>query len=116
MLFYTIIIIPAVCLYPDTDNALDPDPEKDTPVKPGVHSECADNMTFNSPTDGNTIQCRNVPPALNKKDIIEKHFGQFGKVRKIFCRPAKNMAIVQFDDHVSNFNTLNFTLYECKVG
>lgn len=107
MLFYTILIIPVVCLYPDIGNTLYPDPEKDTPVKPGVHSEFADNMT----ADCNTIQCRNVPPALNKKDTIEKHFGQFSKVRKVFCRPAKNLAIVQFDDHVSYFNTLYFTLY-----
>uniref|UniRef100_A0A3Q3WCP2 Germinal-center associated nuclear protein n=1 Tax=Mola mola TaxID=94237 RepID=A0A3Q3WCP2_MOLML len=68
------------------------------PVRRRENSESLSGM---SPTDCTTIQCRNVPAALNKKEIIEKHFGRFGKVRKVFCRPAKNLAIVHFDDHVS---------------
>ncbi|TNN68550.1 Germinal-center associated nuclear protein [Liparis tanakae] len=51
--------------------------------------------------DCTAIQCRNVPPSLNKKDLIEKHFERFGKVSKVFCRPAKNLAIVHFNDHAS---------------
>ncbi|KAM7380864.1 hypothetical protein PAMP_004134 [Pampus punctatissimus] len=72
-----------------------------TPVKRNARLESSESLGGTSPTDCTVIQCKNVPPALNKKDIIERHFGRFGKVRKIFCRPAKNLAIVHFDDHAS---------------
>lgn len=54
-----------------------------------------------SPSDLTTIMCRNVPPSLNKRDVIEKHFARFGKVCKTICRPNKKLAIVHFDDHAS---------------
>lgn len=73
-----------------TDSSLDPDAEKKFPLN-----------YSGSPTDCYIILCKNVPTNLNRKDILEKHFGRFGKVRKIFCRPAKNMATVHFHDHVS---------------
>uniref|UniRef100_UPI0037E89A44 germinal-center associated nuclear protein n=1 Tax=Semicossyphus pulcher TaxID=241346 RepID=UPI0037E89A44 len=76
-------------------------PEITTPVKRGVRRESSESLSGMSPTDCTTIMCRNVPPALNRKDIMEKHFVHFGKVHKIFCRPAKNMAIVHFKDHGS---------------
>ncbi|XP_023147479.2 germinal-center associated nuclear protein [Amphiprion ocellaris] len=75
--------------------------ESVTPVRRGVRSESLESLSGMSPTDCTTIQCRNVPPALNKKDTIEKHFARFGKVRKVFCRPGKELAIVHFDDHAS---------------
>ncbi|KAK5861477.1 hypothetical protein PBY51_022871 [Eleginops maclovinus] len=72
-----------------------------TPVRRGARRESMESLGGMSPTDCNTLQCRNIPPALNRKDVIEKHFGRFGKVRKIYCRPGKNLAIVHFDDHAS---------------
>jgi len=69
----------------------------------GVRRESLDSLSGMSPNDLTIIQCRNVPPALNKKDVIEKHFARFGKLQKVYCRPAKNMAMVHFHDHVSYF-------------
>ncbi|XP_073329353.1 germinal-center associated nuclear protein [Pagrus major] len=87
----------------ELDAAKPPDQNLETPppVKRGVRRESSESLSGMSPTDCTSIQCRNLSPALNKKDIIEKHFGRFGRVRKVFCRPAKNMAIVHFDDHTS---------------
>ncbi|XP_027138252.1 germinal-center associated nuclear protein isoform X2 [Larimichthys crocea] len=87
----------------ESDSAKVPDPnlETTTPVKRGVRRESSESLSGMSPSDCTTIHCRNVPPALNKKDVLEKHFGRFGKVRKVICRPAKNLATVHFDDHAS---------------
>lgn len=87
----------------ESDPAKAPDPNltNTTPVRRSVRSESLESLSGMSPTDCTTIMCRNVPPNLNKKDIIEKHFNRFGKVRKVFCRPAKNLAIIHFDDHAS---------------
>ncbi|XP_041806149.1 germinal-center associated nuclear protein isoform X2 [Chelmon rostratus] len=85
----------------DTGKAPDPKPETTTPVTRDLRRESSDSLGGMSPTDSTTIQCRDVPPALNKKDLVEKHFGRFGKVRKVICRPAKNLAIVHFEDHAS---------------
>ncbi|XP_029386874.1 germinal-center associated nuclear protein isoform X2 [Echeneis naucrates] len=85
----------------DSPNAPDQKFETVTPVKRGVRRESSESLCSISPADCNTIQCRNVPAALNKKDTIEKHFGRFGKVSKVVCRQAKNVAIVHFYDHAS---------------
>ncbi|XP_040912782.1 germinal-center associated nuclear protein [Toxotes jaculatrix] len=85
----------------DSAKASDPKLETVTPVKRGVRRESSESLSGMSPSDCTIIQCRNIPPALNKKDTIEKHFARFGKVSKVLCRPAKNLAIVHFDDHVS---------------
>lgn len=74
----------------DSRHSLDSDAETKSPL-----------ICSGSPTDCYIILCKHVPANLNRKDIIEKHFGRFGKVRKVFCRPAKNMATVHFNDHVS---------------
>ncbi|XP_010776749.1 germinal-center associated nuclear protein [Notothenia coriiceps] len=72
-----------------------------TPVRRGSRRDSTESLGGMSPTDCTVLQCRNIPPALNKKEVIEKHFGRFGKVRKVYCRPGKNLAIVHFDDHAS---------------
>ncbi|XP_010878121.2 germinal-center associated nuclear protein [Esox lucius] len=72
-----------------------------TPARRGQRGESTDSLGATSPTDATILQCKNVPPSLNRKDIIEKHFGRFGKVRRVFCRPHKNLAIVHFQDHAS---------------
>lgn len=88
-------------LSPPSGKDQDPKLDTTTPVKRGVRSESSESLGGMSPTDCTTIQCRNVPPVLNKKDIIEKHFRRFGAVQKVICRPAKNLVIVHFGDHVS---------------
>ncbi|XP_061838749.1 germinal-center associated nuclear protein [Nerophis lumbriciformis] len=75
--------------------------ETRTPIRSGVRSDSLDSLSGMSPTDCTVIQCRNIPPALNKRNILEKHFARFGKVCKVFCRPGKNMAAVHFDNHAS---------------
>ncbi|XP_061858231.1 germinal-center associated nuclear protein isoform X2 [Colius striatus] len=47
------------------------------------------------------IQCKNVPDYLNDRAVLEKHFGQFVKVRRIMTRHNKKMAIIHFFDHAS---------------
>uniref|UniRef100_A0A8C3DUA3 Germinal-center associated nuclear protein n=1 Tax=Corvus moneduloides TaxID=1196302 RepID=A0A8C3DUA3_CORMO len=47
------------------------------------------------------IQCKNIPDYLNDRTILEKHFGQFVKVRRIMSRRNKKMAVIHFFDHVS---------------
>uniref|UniRef100_A0A3B4YFS0 Germinal-center associated nuclear protein n=1 Tax=Seriola lalandi dorsalis TaxID=1841481 RepID=A0A3B4YFS0_SERLL len=88
--------------YPDAAKPSDPKLETVTPVKRGVRRESSDSLGGMSPTDCTTIQCRDLPAALNKKDTLMKHFARFGKVSKVLCRPGKNLAIVHFDDHVSD--------------
>ncbi|XP_029967911.1 germinal-center associated nuclear protein [Salarias fasciatus] len=78
-----------------------PAAETATPERRGVRRQSSESLSGLSPSDCTTIMCRNVPPAFNKKEIIEKHFGRFGKVHKVYCRPPKNLAIVHFNDHAS---------------
>ncbi|NWI88330.1 GANP protein, partial [Pitta sordida] len=47
------------------------------------------------------IQCKNIPDYLNDRTVLEKHFGQFVKVRRIMTRRSKKMAILHFFDHAS---------------
>ncbi|XP_048454634.1 germinal-center associated nuclear protein [Rhincodon typus] len=51
-----------------------------------------------------TIQCKNVPVDLNTKEIIKKHFSQFGKVQRVYCQASKGLAVVHFSDHASASN------------
>uniref|UniRef100_UPI00398F1885 germinal-center associated nuclear protein n=1 Tax=Pristiophorus japonicus TaxID=55135 RepID=UPI00398F1885 len=47
------------------------------------------------------IQCKNIPADLNKKEIVKKHFSQFGKVQRVYCQTNKSLAVVHFYDHAS---------------
>uniref|UniRef100_A0A8C4IA11 Germinal-center associated nuclear protein n=1 Tax=Dicentrarchus labrax TaxID=13489 RepID=A0A8C4IA11_DICLA len=78
-----------------------PQEEKEQESGELVRTESSESLGGMSPTDCTTIMCRNVPPAFNKKDIIEKHFGRFGKVGRIICKPPRNQAVVHFNDHAS---------------
>uniref|UniRef100_A0A8C7VKE9 Germinal-center associated nuclear protein n=1 Tax=Oncorhynchus mykiss TaxID=8022 RepID=A0A8C7VKE9_ONCMY len=64
-------------------------------------SESTDSLGGMSPNDATILQCKSIPLSLNKKNVIEKHFGRFGKVCRVYCRPHKNLAIVHFQDHAS---------------
>lgn len=77
-------------------------------------TESTDSLCGLSPTDATVIQCKGIPPNCNRKDLIVQHFGQFGKVLKVFCRPQKNLAIVHFKDHVSIFKSVYNT--QCLVS
>uniref|UniRef100_A0A3Q3DZS7 Germinal-center associated nuclear protein n=1 Tax=Labrus bergylta TaxID=56723 RepID=A0A3Q3DZS7_9LABR len=79
----------------------EPERETITPVKRGVRRESSESLSGMSPSDCTSIMCRNVLPNLNRREIMEKHFRHFGKVSKVICRPAKNTAIIYFDDHAS---------------
>ncbi|XP_041056283.1 germinal-center associated nuclear protein [Carcharodon carcharias] len=50
------------------------------------------------------IQCKNIPVDLNMKEIIKKHFSQFGKVQRVYCQTNKRLAVVHFYDHASASN------------
>uniref|UniRef100_A0A8C0VJL2 Germinal-center associated nuclear protein n=1 Tax=Cyanistes caeruleus TaxID=156563 RepID=A0A8C0VJL2_CYACU len=47
------------------------------------------------------VQCKNIPDYLNDRTVLEKHFGQFVKVRRIMTRRNKKMAVLHFFDHAS---------------
>ncbi|KAF1382270.1 hypothetical protein PFLUV_G00141980 [Perca fluviatilis] len=87
----------------ESDSAKSPDSNLGitTPVRGARRRESSESLSGMSPTDCTIIRCMNVPPAYNRKDVIEKHFSRFGKVRRVFCRTGKNMVIVHFDDHAS---------------
>ena len=86
---------------PEPEAEVEAEPEQVTPARRTRRSESSESGSGMSPTDCTAFQCKNVPPALNKKEVMEKHFGRFGKVRRVFCRPNKNLAIIHFQDHVS---------------
>ncbi|CAL8387635.1 unnamed protein product [Gadus morhua 'NCC'] len=81
--------------------AAEAEPEQVTPTRRTRRSESSESGLGMSPSDCTAFHCKNVPPALNKKEVMEKHFGRFGKVRRVFCRPHKNLAIIHFQDHTS---------------
>uniref|UniRef100_A0A8B9IM81 Germinal-center associated nuclear protein n=1 Tax=Anser cygnoides TaxID=8845 RepID=A0A8B9IM81_ANSCY len=64
-------------------------------------SESTDSLGGLSPGELTAIQCKNVPDYLNDRTVLEKHFGQFVKVRRVMTRRNKKMAILHFFDHVS---------------
>ncbi|XP_053911742.1 germinal-center associated nuclear protein-like [Cuculus canorus] len=64
-------------------------------------SESAEGSGGLNPAELTSIQCKNVPDHLNDRTVLEKHFGQFGKVRRVLTRRNKKMAVVHFFDHVS---------------
>uniref|UniRef100_A0A3P9IZ74 Germinal-center associated nuclear protein n=1 Tax=Oryzias latipes TaxID=8090 RepID=A0A3P9IZ74_ORYLA len=75
--------------------------EMSTPASRGERSESLDSLGGMSPSELTCIMCRNIPQELNKRNKVEKHFARFGKVCKVLCRPAKNLAIVYFNDHAA---------------
>ncbi|KTF86048.1 hypothetical protein cypCar_00014410 [Cyprinus carpio] len=81
--------------------SLKPEPQTHTPGRRASRKESKDSLAGLSPTDATVIQCKGIPPNLNKKDLVIQHFGHFGKVLKVYCRPQKNLTIVHFQDHAS---------------
>lgn len=87
-------------------NEVDPELGAVTPVKHERRErrESSESLSNASFTDCTVLQCRKIPQSLNKKNIIEKHFSRYGRVSKVICRPAKNLAFVHFNDHVSSLD------------
>ncbi|XP_048050228.1 germinal-center associated nuclear protein isoform X2 [Megalobrama amblycephala] len=81
--------------------SLKPEPQAHTSGRRAARKESTDSLAGLSPADATVIQCKGIPPKLNRKDIITQHFEHFGKVLKVYCRPQKNLAIVHFQDHAS---------------
>ncbi|KAK1165453.1 germinal-center associated nuclear protein [Acipenser oxyrinchus oxyrinchus] len=81
------------------------EPEEDTrsPSRRSRRTESTDSLGGALPNDLTAIQCKNVPPHLNKKEIMEKHFSRFGKVQRVYCRLNRNLTIVHFHDHASAY-------------
>ncbi|KAM6349228.1 LOW QUALITY PROTEIN: germinal-center associated nuclear protein [Alca torda] len=82
----------------------EPSREDATPVTPARRaqgSEGTEALGGLSPGELMAIQCKNVPDYLNDRTVLEKHFGQFVKVRRIMTRRNKKMAIIHFFDHAS---------------
>ncbi|NXH20252.1 GANP protein, partial [Bucco capensis] len=64
-------------------------------------SESTEGLVELPPGELTAIQCKNVPDYLNDRTVLEKHFSQFVKVRRIMTRRNKKMAVVHFFDHAS---------------
>ncbi|XP_052647772.1 germinal-center associated nuclear protein isoform X1 [Harpia harpyja] len=72
-----------------------------TPARRARGSESTEGPGGLSPGELTAIQCKNVPDYLNDRTVLEKHFGQFVKVRRIMTRRNKKMAVLHFFDHAS---------------
>ncbi|KAG1937671.1 SAC3/GANP/Nin1/mts3/eIF-3 p25 family [Pimephales promelas] len=78
-----------------------PESQTHTPGRRAARKDSTGSLGGLSPTDATVIQCKGIPPKLNRKEIVTEHFGHFGKVLKVYCRPQKHLAIVHFHDHAS---------------
>ncbi|OPJ90239.1 germinal-center associated nuclear protein [Patagioenas fasciata monilis] len=89
---------------PPPAEARDPPREDATPVTPARRargSESTEGLGVLSPGELTAIQCKNIPDYLNDRTVLEKHFGQFVRVRRVMTRRNKKMAVVHFFDHAS---------------
>ncbi|XP_026708223.1 germinal-center associated nuclear protein [Athene cunicularia] len=72
-----------------------------TPARRARGSESTEGLGGLSPGELTAIQCKNIPDYLNDRTVLEKHFGQFVKVRRIMTRRNKKTAVLHFFDHAS---------------
>ncbi|KAM6307478.1 germinal-center associated nuclear protein [Aegotheles albertisi] len=72
-----------------------------TPARRARGSESTEGLGGLSPGELTAIQCKNIPDYLNDRTVLEKHFGQFVKVRRVMTRRNKKMAVLHFFDHAS---------------
>ncbi|XP_048808587.1 germinal-center associated nuclear protein [Lagopus muta] len=79
-------------------------PADGAPVAPARRArgdDGTDGLSGAAPGELTAIQCKNVPDYLNDRTVLEKHFGQFVKVRRVMTRRNKKTAVVHFFDHAS---------------
>uniref|UniRef100_F7DJT5 Germinal-center associated nuclear protein n=1 Tax=Monodelphis domestica TaxID=13616 RepID=F7DJT5_MONDO len=69
--------------------------------RPQRRKESVDSPGSLSQSELTAIQCKNIPNYLNDRMVLEKHFGRFGKVQRIYPRRNRKLAIIHFSDHVS---------------
>ncbi|XP_053352443.1 germinal-center associated nuclear protein [Clarias gariepinus] len=81
--------------------ASEPEVQTDIPSRRTGRTESTDSLSGLSPSELTIIQCKGIPPNLNRKELIKKHFSHFGKVLRVYCRPEKSLAIVHFYEHAS---------------
>uniref|UniRef100_A0A8C2YBY4 Germinal-center associated nuclear protein n=1 Tax=Coturnix japonica TaxID=93934 RepID=A0A8C2YBY4_COTJA len=72
-----------------------------TPARTARGNDSTDSLGGASAAELTAIQCKNVPDYLNDRTVLEKHFGQFVKVRRVMTRRNKKTAVVHFFDHAS---------------
>lgn len=71
------------------------------PARRSRGSESTEGLADLPAAELTAVQCKNIPDYLNDRTVLEKHFGQFVKVRRIMTRRNKKMAVLHFFDHVS---------------
>ncbi|XP_029462588.1 germinal-center associated nuclear protein isoform X2 [Rhinatrema bivittatum] len=80
-------------------------PKRDLPGKISLRQrqrrESMNNLEGSVPKKITTIQVKDIPEQLNQCSKVEKYFSRFGKVRRIFHREKKNLAIIHFCNHES---------------
>ncbi|XP_069716914.1 germinal-center associated nuclear protein isoform X2 [Phaenicophaeus curvirostris] len=98
---------------PDAERQLGPEPRaapRDTPRDDAPTTTPTCRTRGSESTEGSgglstgeltSIQCKNIPDYLNDRTVLEKHFSQFVKVRRVMTRRNKKMAVVHFFDHAS---------------
>ena len=59
-----------------------------------------------------SIVIKNVPEETNSKPYLKKFFTQFGTVTKVRSMPSSSMAIIHFDNHVSELSTTVFITFD----
>ncbi|XP_078259870.1 germinal-center associated nuclear protein [Rhinoraja longicauda] len=77
-------------------------------------SDSTESLSSTPLSELTAIQCKNIPADLNKKEIIRKHFSQFGKVQRVYCQTSKNQAVVHFTNHASASNAKRKGKSLCK--
>uniref|UniRef100_A0AAV2JU77 RRM domain-containing protein n=1 Tax=Knipowitschia caucasica TaxID=637954 RepID=A0AAV2JU77_KNICA len=95
-------VLPSPSLLLPSPSPLLPPPLLSSPTsRLGQRSDSTDSLSGASPNECTALQCRDLPPVLNRREVLEKHFRQFGRVRRVLCRPQRNSAMVYFHDHAS---------------
>eukprot|EP00079_Xenopus_tropicalis_P039104 XP_017952875.1 PREDICTED: germinal-center associated nuclear protein isoform X3 [Xenopus tropicalis] len=57
-----------------------------------------------SPNDLTSIHVTNLPNHLNQKQYLEKFFKKAGKVQRMYCKPARKIAVIHFNNHTAAAN------------
>uniref|UniRef100_A0A8C4XMS6 Germinal-center associated nuclear protein n=1 Tax=Falco tinnunculus TaxID=100819 RepID=A0A8C4XMS6_FALTI len=86
---------------PPREGRLGPGAAPATPARRTRGSDSTEGLGGLSPGELTAIQCKNIPDYINDRTVLEKHFSQFVKVRRIMTRRNKKMAVLHFFDHVS---------------
>ncbi|XP_053554866.1 germinal-center associated nuclear protein [Bombina bombina] len=67
-----------------------------TPLRRVRRSVSSDSTEGLSQSEMTTIQLKNVPNNVNQKQKLEKFFGKFGNLKRVYCRTDRKLAIIHF--------------------